>query len=223
MTGASEQSPRRFGSATLVLAWAAAFLIALALDVPVAHLCKPVANLVKHSEVAEEVKEGGHFIFVSVVAVFLWVLHPASWRASAMLGLAATAAGTINFVIKWIVGRSRPVVVIDTFALDPLRGGLLGFWHQNNLSFPSGHSCVAFATAACLSYLVPRGKWAFFVGATLVALERVAELAHYLSDTVAGAAVGLLAFHATLALCRRINCQATPALLPAAPLLSPGN
>lgn len=62
----------------------------------------------------------------------------------------------------------------------------------SNLSFPSGHTSSAFASATSLAYSygpwvgIPAYGLATFVGAT-----RIADDAHWLSDTVAGAALGI--------------------------------
>ena len=57
-------------------------------------------------------------------------------------------------------------------------------------SFPSGHTTVAFQTAAVLSYRYKLGFIAY-IPATLVALSRIILNAHWLSDTVMGAIIGV--------------------------------
>lgn len=60
----------------------------------------------------------------------------------------------------------------------------------NTPSFPSSHSTLAFALTA--AFLQDVTIWPFlFVGATLVALGRVAVGVHHLSDVLAGAGLGL--------------------------------
>ncbi|MGH7411303.1 MAG: phosphatase PAP2 family protein, partial [Candidatus Methylomirabilis sp.] len=61
------------------------------------------------------------------------------------------------------------------------------------VSFPSGHSVTAFALASVLSRTYPKGSFAFYLLASMVAFSRVYLASHFLSDVVAGAAVGLLA------------------------------
>ena len=72
-----------------------------------------------------------------------------------------------------------------------------GIVHETNLSFPSGHAALAFATAAALAMLWPRSRWRWvaYVVAAIVAAERVAENAHWLSDTVGAAALGVGGVH----------------------------
>jgi membrane-associated phospholipid phosphatase len=68
-------------------------------------------------------------------------------------------------------------------------------WGDGGSSFPSGHTSVAFAAAQVLADELPREQWGWRVlayglaGATAVA--RMDSNAHWLSDTVAGAALGM--------------------------------
>jgi membrane-associated phospholipid phosphatase len=80
-----------------------------------------------------------------------------------------------------------------------LIGGWNGLFRQPALSFPSGHATLAVATAVSLTILLPRWRWIWFLIALMVAVERVLENAHFVSDVVAGVGVGtvsaLLANH----------------------------
>ena len=62
---------------------------------------------------------------------------------------------------------------------------------SNHLSFPSGHTAVAFAAAAVLErhygHLV---GWAAYTGAAMAGEARIADNHHYFSDVVAGALLG---------------------------------
>ena len=58
-------------------------------------------------------------------------------------------------------------------------------------AFPSGHAATAFAAAAVLErHLGYRASWPALVGATYVAVSRLVDNRHFLSDVVFGAAVG---------------------------------
>ena len=58
-------------------------------------------------------------------------------------------------------------------------------------SFPSGHSSATFATAAVLErHLGLRGAWPTIVVASYVAISRLHDNRHFLSDVVFGAALG---------------------------------
>ena len=71
--------------------------------------------------------------------------------------------------------------------IDGWRGLLVG---TENMSFLSGHTALAFATAASPAILLPRGQWLCYGWALLVAAERVGQNAHDLSDVVVGALAG---------------------------------
>jgi undecaprenyl-diphosphatase len=106
----------------------------------------------------------------------------AAW--SAVLALALTT------LIALVVGRLRPYQATDasTVALlipEPL-----------NSSFPSGHTAVSFAIASAILYANRRAGALAILVAVLVAFGRMAVGVHYLSDIVAGFAVGVLSFAA---------------------------
>ncbi len=67
-----------------------------------------------------------------------------------------------------------------------------------NHSMPSGHVSTAFASATSLSYSYGT-TWAIpaYSVATLVALQRIIHDAHWVSDTIAGAAIGFFWGRAT--------------------------
>ncbi len=64
--------------------------------------------------------------------------------------------------------------------------------NQNYLSFPSGHASSSFATATSLAYAYgAKAGIPAFALASFVAASRVNENIHWLSDVVAGAALGI--------------------------------
>jgi lipid A 4'-phosphatase len=104
------------------------------------------------------------------------------FAAVAVSGLAADA-------IKIIAGRTRPKLLfasgIDHFAWFGFRAD---YW-----SFPSGHATTAAALMLGLWYVWPRYAPVYAAAAVLVAAARVVICAHYLSDAVAGLAIGAAA------------------------------
>ncbi len=134
----------------------------------------------------------GYFYFTMALGLVLLVLHVRRGGAAVLVLLSGILGGLLYCVVKWLAGRHRPVNGIDPFHFTPLAGGWMGLLKSPpNLSFPSGHATLSFATAAALAFLIPRWRWAFFLAASLVAAERVLENAHYVSDAVAGAGLGL--------------------------------
>jgi len=103
------------------------------------------------------------------------------------LGLAALLANAASHavvqVLKRVVARPRPC--------DP-DGRALALVHlPDPFSFPSGHAAAATAVAATLTLREPTLGFALVPLAVAVAASRVALRVHYVTDVVAGAALGL--------------------------------
>jgi membrane-associated phospholipid phosphatase len=165
-----------------------------------------------HTTLAEILKAPGTYGFTVCVAVAVTLLHPLGWRATVFTLLATLVSG-VNGMIKWMVGRTRPFKLdanlAQPFVLSPFRGGWHGTFESKNLCFPSGHAALAFATAGAVAMLWPKARWRWgaYVIATIVAAERVAENAHWLSDTVAAAALGIGGVHLIAWLLRKLLTQ----------------
>lgn len=174
-----------------VLIWLALFAAALTADRAVAqHVAHhPLFN--KHDEWIALIKLGGNYWFTLCIAALLLIFHQQRWRAPALPLIAGALGGLLYSLLKWTVGRHRPDKMIAPFAFHPFIGGFRGLWNEHDLSFPSGHATLAFATAASLAILLPRWRPMWFLLAATVAAERVLENAHYLSDVVAGAGIGV--------------------------------
>jgi membrane-associated phospholipid phosphatase len=103
---------------------------------------------------------------------------------------ATSVAMLLDTGVKYAVGRSRPYVVLGHSTAAPTR--------DDNLSFFSGHTTFAFAVAASTSTLLlsqhaPGAEVTTavaFAAAGTVGYLRIAAEAHYLTDVLAGAAVG---------------------------------
>ncbi len=99
----------------------------------------------------------------------------------------AAVSGLASQALKHLFGRSRPRLydVVGPFHFDMIS------LNASYASFPSGHAVTAFAMATALAYLAPRLTPALFFLAVLVGASRVALQAHYLSDVLAGAGLGV--------------------------------
>ncbi len=103
-------------------------------------------------------------------------------------GIAASliASGIITPAIKLAAGRSRPRDNEGVYNFKPFSNG--------NSSFPSGHTTEAFALASVIANHYDQ-TWvtcASYSIAGLVGLARSYHQAHFASDIVAGAMIGML-------------------------------
>lgn len=110
-------------------------------------------------------------------------------RRAGILSLAALALGGLltNVTLKQMVARIRPWHTVD---------GLVFLVNEADPnSFPSGHTCAAFAVAGIWFRALPK-RWMRITGivmAVLMGLSRLYVGVHFPSDVLAGAMVGLLA------------------------------
>lgn len=191
--------PRRFFPRPLTIVLCLlAFGLAVMLDRVVVEFAIPHRRTFMDRKLLLEWKGLGESWVCFVVVIVVGVLHRFGWRAALLVVVSGLLGGGIETILKWVVGRTRPVIAkkvvnIAPYDIEPFRGGFAGITRQENLCFPSGHAMLAFSTAACLAYLCPRGKWIWFLGAVLVCVQRVGEAAHYLSDVVGAAMLGILA------------------------------
>jgi len=135
----------------------------------------------------------GNYGFVLVAGIGVALFHRRRWRAAIPVLLSGPMVGITYVILKWIVGRRRPVIEIAPFSFHPFINGFQGLFRSvSGLAFPSGDATMAFAAAACMAVAIPRLSIAFFAWAAAVAAERVLENAHYVSDVIAGAGLGIL-------------------------------
>lgn len=121
--------------------------------------------------------------FWGAALIILWIFSGPGWREWQVVELAGIGLlAVLVLAIKFLVRRRRPE-------------GEWGSIYRNTdpHSFPSGHAARAFLIAVVGSALGP--AWlgtVLWIWAPLVALARVAMGVHYVSDVVAGAALGII-------------------------------
>jgi undecaprenyl-diphosphatase len=212
--------PSRRVRLLLLLIWLLALALALLVDRRTAEWVRQSPLYDRHATFVPILKLPGNYLFTIGVAVLLVLFHRKRWQAALPVLISGPLVGIGYLLIKWIAGRQRPVLTrapldIHPFIFRPFAHGLNGLIHaESGLSFPSGHASLAFATATCLAAALPRWAVLFFLGASAVAAERVLENAHYPSDVVAGAGLGVLCGWIALALSPGSNCPETKSLLP---------
>lgn len=108
--------------------------------------------------------------------------------------LAMLLSVVFTHALKFAVGRSRPHLDAVPTTVAPMTSD------SKQQSFPSGHTSAAVAMAVLLGVYFPKGKLFFWLLAIGLGLERVRVEAHFLSDVVVGAGIGVL----SVAVARRI-------------------
>jgi membrane-associated phospholipid phosphatase len=95
--------------------------------------------------------------------------------------------GLVVTIVKRLIGRARPLVggSVDPFLYLPLG------WKVEYASLPSGHATDAFAAAMAIGALWPKARPWMWTYAVLIAVSRIVLTAHFPSDALAGAAVGV--------------------------------
>ncbi|PKN88026.1 MAG: phosphatase PAP2 family protein [Deltaproteobacteria bacterium HGW-Deltaproteobacteria-1] len=163
-------------------------------DVQLMYYCQGLnRSLVGAAEIITQAGDSLWYFILLVPAfiVIRFVWKNEQWSAKILyLLLCISLSGILNIGIKWLTGRNRPINLIEdgVFGFDFFR---IIFLYETT-SFPSGHTVTAFALATAFSFLYPRWSFPAFLIAVMIGLSRVVLTAHYLSDVIAGAVVGVI-------------------------------
>jgi membrane-associated phospholipid phosphatase len=198
----------------------AASIAAGGLALALAHALDPLAydaivsNKAERSDLWRLLRSMGYLpLWVGVAAIFVFddgrrlrAHRPAHlvnrWSRGTILLASAALAGLAAEAVKLISRRRRPPedgwaawpndvtawYAFDWPAAEPLSSSGIGF--------VSSHTAVAFGAALALCALHPRYRLVWLALAAGCALQRIADRAHYLSDTVGAALVALAVFAA---------------------------
>jgi membrane-associated phospholipid phosphatase len=120
---------------------------------------------------------GAIWVAIGVALAIVDGSHREAWVICALLGPIAIG---LNYVVKLIVKRPRPVLE----GLPPLGGA------PSSLSFPSAHATSSFAVATAMTRVEPWGALAFLLALAL-SLGRPYLGMHYPSDVLVGAVLGI--------------------------------
>jgi membrane-associated phospholipid phosphatase len=161
-------------------------------DIPLARYCRTLNRSI--IDIAEIVTTVGitrwYLIASAVLFVFFTFIYRKKLQAmrSLFVLVSLSVAGIVLNLIKWLAGRNRPINLFNH--------GYLGFNYfgvgYEFTSFPSGHAQTIFTVATALAILFPRFGIPLFIIAAAVSATRIILTAHYLSDVIAGALVGII-------------------------------
>lgn len=211
MAGDLRPDPRPDPRAVTLAATVSAVLFSVAfLDLPLRALAAAQEPAMRGFwRALTRVGESGWMLAVAGAVLALALLararvRGARWRrglatAAQIAGFALAAVGLLGLLaagLKLTIGRPRPKMFeqVGAFDLSPL-----AFDFKLN-SFPSGHATTVFALAATLALLAPRWRPLILAAGGWAAFSRVPAGAHYLSDVLAGSALG---YYGARALARR--------------------
>ena len=150
------------------------------------------ADAVKQPERIIEILIFGFFVGkellqVIVIVLSLYFLHKRFWPELAMLLIGAGGGAILWYALTGVFDRLRPANQIGIVVNDP--------------SFPSGHTISAVLCYGLLAYLfipklpTPFWKWVVAIAAVLtmafIGFSRLYLGGHYLTDVIAGYALGL--------------------------------
>ena len=106
----------------------------------------------------------------------------------------------VNVLIKPGVGRLRPYVTLkDTpfWETYQTHWANAGSHLEDDMSFPSGHTSLNFATFTALTAVLLKDKkkwaWAIMIIPLIVGITRIIRCVHYPSDVLGGMIIGILA------------------------------
>jgi membrane-associated phospholipid phosphatase len=113
------------------------------------------------------------------IGIVLAFVDPDNGEDWVVAGVLAPVAIVLNFGVKLIVRRPRPVLE----GLPPLGGA------PSSLSFPSAHTTASFACATAMTRIAPEAALLFILAVAIAACRPYLGM-HYPSDVVAGAILG---------------------------------
>jgi len=165
------------------------------IDVSLAQAIKVIEVKGDPREILTVAETFGHGVGVILVLIAVWMLSPISRKFVPRLVAASLGAGLAADVVKLCVARTRPrsfEFATDSTVWDTFGGFFPPFDSTGAMqSFPSAHSATAVGFAVALAVCFPRGKWLFYILAVLTCFSRMQVGAHYLSDVLVGAAIGI--------------------------------
>jgi undecaprenyl-diphosphatase len=187
------------GAVLAVMALAAAILL---IDIPASTAVRrlPLWLIGAFDTLTEFGKSGWFLVPIGVFLLALAAVVPPTLPRLSRLVIVSLAIrlsfvfgaialpGLFVVILKYLIGRARPFVEPDggSFSWAPFG------WNAEYASIPSGHGTTAFAAAIAIGAVWPRARAVMWIYAVLIAASRVVLTAHYPSDVLASAVVGIV-------------------------------
>lgn len=107
---------------------------------------------------------------------------------AAFVFITVAVSGIVVNLLKVVAGRMRPKLFLREaeHGFDPFSFG------HDFASFPSGHATTLAAASFALALILPQWRWPILASGMALAFTRVMVTAHFLSDVIAGVALGML-------------------------------
>jgi len=122
-------------------------------------------------------------VFSFLTLLFLWKKQKLVLPLWVTLGLAVA----VSFLLKVVVQRQRPFQLEIVSVLPVLEKASHSIW---NFSFPSFQTMLVFCAIPILSKQFSKLKYLWIAFAVLVGFSRIYFGLHFMSDVIAGAAIG---------------------------------
>jgi membrane-associated phospholipid phosphatase len=139
------------------------------------------------------------------MTVWGWAFKKDKMKTTTLLATHAyITSAVMESMFKLLSGRQRPIYAdpnnlgAEPTFHGPLYKGSDVNGQKINSSFPSGHTTVAFAAATVYAMEYKNTWWVpvlSYSAASLIGLSRITENKHWITDVVAGAALGLVTGH----------------------------
>lgn len=125
------------------------------------------------------------YFLLFCVLLFLVINFKKYWRTVLVALVAAVFSRfVLAEIIRWLWFRPRPFVVLN---FTPLISK-----SAEEASFPSGHASFYFALSTIIYFYNKKAGILFYIASFLIVLGRVFAGAHWPSDILAGAILGIL-------------------------------
>ena len=156
------------------------WLILMGILLGIVFVKKSVNSGIKHKDT------NNRFSFVVVIRDFMTKVRT---NYAFLIFSSVLSAGIVAKIFKVLIGRFRPIFfeALDITGFHPFSFE----WAFN--SMPSGHAAATFAGLVMVGMLAPKWKPLTWTLAIIVGLSRVAYGAHWPSDVIFGAFIGMVA------------------------------